>query len=92
MTPTWLTDALQKRFEELTLQANGDPKLKQTNEQTRQALEHIEAQIDGEGREAFLQWEEQWFYAQTVEKEWYYAKGVRDGVQLILSLTKDAPM
>lgn len=91
-TPAWLTDGLQKRFEELTLLANEDPKIKQTNEKIRQALEQMEVQICEDGMAAVLRWEEQWYYAQTVEKEWYYGKGVRDGVQLMLSLMKDASL
>lgn len=87
--PAWFNEGLQRRFDQLTQEVDEDPKIKAYFDQMRQALKQMETEMDGACRLPFLQWEEQWFFAQSLEKEWYYMKGVKDGAQLMLSLVHE---
>lgn len=83
---SWFNENLQIRLEKLHYEMKKDDSIK-LEQADFNILFHIFLKgLEKEERSKFLQLEVLWTRLEGLEKEWIYKKGIKDGVQLMLSM------
>lgn len=84
--PSWMQQAIQARLEEVSSQIEHDPELNRVRGETDKAFETLFAGKDVEQTPEYAEWENRYIVRKGIENERLYMKGLRDGIQLTVSL------
>lgn len=84
--PPWLQQAIQARLDEVSARIENDPELSHVREKKDEAFEGLFAGKDIEQTPEYAEWESRFIVSRGVENERLYLQGLRDGIQLTVSL------
>ena len=84
--PPWLQQAIQARLDEVTARIEHDPELSRVREEKEEAFEGFFAGKDIEQTPEYAEWESRYIVSKGIENERLYMQGLRDGIQLTVSL------
>ncbi|MFE6078252.1 hypothetical protein ACFVQB_27735 [Paenibacillus sp. NPDC057886] len=84
--PSWLEQAIQARLDEVSALIEHDPELSRVRGETDEAFEALFTGDDVENTPEFTEWENRYFVTKGIENERLYMQGLRDGIQLTVSL------
>ncbi|MDR9744411.1 hypothetical protein [Paenibacillus taichungensis] len=84
--PPWLQQAIQARLDEVSARIEHDPELNRVREEKDEAFEGLFAGKDIEQTPEYAEWESQYIVSKGIENERLYMQGLRDGIQLTVSL------
>lgn len=84
--PPWMQRAIQARLDEVTAQIEHDPELSRVRWETDEAFEALFAGKDLELTPEYAEWENRYIVSRGRENERLYMQGLRDGIQLTVSL------
>lgn len=84
--PPWMQRAIQARLDEVTARIEHDPELSRVRGETDEAFEVLFAGKDVEQTPEYTEWENRYIVSKGIENERLYMQGLRDGIQLTVSL------
>jgi hypothetical protein len=84
--PPWLQQAIQARLDEVSARIEHDPELSRVREEKDEAFEGLFAGKDIEQTPEYAEWESRYIVTKGIENERLYMQGLRDGIQLTVSL------
>jgi hypothetical protein len=84
--PRWMQRAIQARLNEVTARIEHDPGLSRLRGGTDEAFEALFASKDVEQTPEYAEWESRYIVTKGIENERLYMQGLRDGIQLTVSL------
>ncbi|MBY0202381.1 MULTISPECIES: hypothetical protein [Paenibacillus] len=84
--PPWMQRAIQARLDEVTPRIEHDPELSRVRGETDEAFEALLAGKDVEQTPEYAEWENRYIVSRGIENERLYMQGLRDGIQLTVSL------
>ncbi|WP_339169136.1 hypothetical protein MKX75_07665 [Paenibacillus sp. FSL R5-0341] len=84
--PQWMQRAIQARLDEVTARIEHDPELSRVRGGTDEAFEVLFAGNDVEQTPEYIEWENRYIVSKGIENERLYMQGLRDGIQLTVSL------
>ncbi|MCM3131280.1 hypothetical protein M3629_00685 [Paenibacillus polysaccharolyticus] len=84
--PSWMQRAIQARLDEVTEQIEHDPELSRVRGENDEAFEALFAGKDIEQTPEYTEWENRYIVRKGIENERLYMHGLRDGIQLTVSL------
>lgn len=84
--PQWMQRAIQARLDEVTARIEQDPELNRVRGGTDEAFEVLFAGKDVEQTPEYIEWENRYIVSKGIENERLYMQGLRDGIQLTVSL------
>ncbi|UPK45488.1 hypothetical protein [Paenibacillus pabuli] len=84
--PPWMQRAIQARLEEVSAQVEQDPELSRVRGETDEAFATLFADKDVEQTPEYAEWENRYIVSKGIENERLYMQGLRDGIQLTVSL------
>jgi len=84
--PPWMQRAIQARLDEMTARIEHDPELSRVRGRTDEAFEVLFAGKDVEQTPEYIEWENRYIVSKGIENERLYMQGLRDGIQLTVSL------
>ncbi|NRF93307.1 hypothetical protein HQN89_20265 [Paenibacillus frigoriresistens] len=88
--PDWFKQALIQRFNELSFAAEQQDQISPIIGRTSELLIQLMSQLDGSVHGTVLEWEEAISYQHSLEKEWLYFVGVKDGMRLVNPICYDS--
>lgn len=80
--PDWMKSALDQRFHEMARQAGRTIEICRLQTRQRDLGKKLKDELTDVQYELILEWEEIINYRNTLEKEWLYFAGFRDGMQM----------
>lgn len=84
--PPWMQRAIQSRIEEVTAQIEQDPELSRVRGEADEVFKAMFAGKDIELTSEYNEWENRYIVRIGIENERLYMQGLRDGIQLTVSL------
>ncbi|WP_339300022.1 hypothetical protein MKY92_07780 [Paenibacillus sp. FSL R5-0623] len=84
--PRWMQRAIQARLDEVTARMENDPELSRVRGETDEAFEAMFEGEDVEQTPGYTEWENLYIVRKGTENEQLYMQGLRDGIQLTVSL------
>lgn len=84
--PPWMQRAIQARLDEVSARIEHDPELSRVRGETDEAFEALFASQDVEQTLDYAEWENCYIVSKGIENERLYMQGLRDGIQLTVSL------
>ncbi|WP_340027083.1 hypothetical protein MHB71_17355 [Paenibacillus sp. FSL H7-0940] len=84
--PPWLEQAIQVRLDEVSARIEHDPVLSRVREEKDEAFKGLFAGKDIEQTPEYTEWESRYIVSKGIENERLYMQGLRDGIQLTVSL------
>ncbi|SDC95821.1 hypothetical protein SAMN05428987_3528 [Paenibacillus sp. CF095] len=84
--PPWLQQAIQARLDEVSARIEHDLELSRIRGGTDEAFEVLFAGKDVEQTPEYTEWENRYIVSKGIENERLYMQGLRDGIQLTVSL------
>ncbi|MDT0121644.1 hypothetical protein Q9R46_03260 [Paenibacillus sp. RRE4] len=84
--PPWMQRAIQARLDEVSARIEHDPELSRVRGETDEAFEALFASQDVEQTPEYAEWENRYIVRKGIENERLYMQGLRDGIQLTVSL------
>ncbi|MDN4605834.1 hypothetical protein P5G61_31745 [Paenibacillus sp. F6_3S_P_1C] len=84
--PPWMLRAIQARLDEVSSRIEHDPELSRIRGETDEAFEALFASKDTEQTVEYAEWENRYIVSKGIENERLYMQGLRDGIQLTVSL------
>ncbi|QZN78515.1 hypothetical protein [Paenibacillus sp. DR312] len=84
--PPWLEQAIQVRLDEVSARIEHDPVWSRVREEKDEAFEGLFAGKDIEQTPEYAEWESRYIVSKGIENERLYIQGLKDGIQLIVSL------
>ncbi|MBM6383094.1 MAG: hypothetical protein JSY10_03750 [Paenibacillus sp.] len=84
--PPWMQRAIQARLDEVTAQIEHDPELSRVRGESDEAFEVLFAGKQLEQTHEYAEWENRYIVSKGIENERLYMQGLRDGIQLTVSL------
>ncbi|WP_340401077.1 hypothetical protein [Paenibacillus sp. FSL H8-0079] len=84
--PPWMQRAIQARLDEVTSRIEHDPELSRVRGRTDEAFEVLFAGKDVEQTPEYIEWENRYIVSKGIENERLYIQGLRDGIELTVSL------
>ena len=90
--PPWMQRAIQARLDEVSSRIEHDPELSRVRGETDEAFEALFAGKDTELTPECAEWENHYIVSKGIENERLYMQGLRDGIQLTVSLLGQSMM
>ncbi|MNJ70345.1 hypothetical protein D3C77_667950 [compost metagenome] len=87
--PSWVSQAIQNRLDEVSGKIENDSALRQVRREERRLLYAMFENESIVQSPAFQAWEDQHHYMQSLIQEQLYKQGMKDGIQLVYSLWKN---
>jgi hypothetical protein len=84
--PQWFQKAIQARLDEVSARIEHDPELSRVREEKDEAFQVLFAGKDIEQTPEYAEWESRYIVTKGIENERLYMQGLRDGIQLSVSL------
>lgn len=84
--PSWFQSAIQERLEHVVARIEHHPELRKLRAEESSAFEAMFSGADRTKLPGFIDWEDKHHYKRGIENEHLYIKGLRDGVQLAITL------
>ncbi|SEL10244.1 hypothetical protein [Paenibacillus sp. OK003] len=84
--PPWLQQAIQARLDEVSARIEHDPELSRVHEEKDEAFEAWFAGKNVEQTPEYTEWENRYIVSKGIENERLYMQGLKDGIQLTVSL------
>ncbi|MBB6024902.1 hypothetical protein HNR77_006048 [Paenibacillus sp. JGP012] len=84
--PPWMQRAILARLDEVTARIEQDPELNRVRGETDEAFEALFASQDVQQTPEYIEWENRYIVRKGIENERLYMQGLRDGIQLTVSL------
>ncbi|MFB8372860.1 hypothetical protein [Paenibacillus taichungensis] len=84
--PSWLQRAIEARLDEVSARIEHEPELSRVRGETDEAFEVLLAGKDVELTPEYTEWESRYSVSKSIENERLYMQGLRDGIQLTVSL------
>lgn len=78
----WMEPAFEGRFFEQAREASGLKELEEAVKRQEELTTRLRQQLIPEQVELLLKWEECINYRTTIEKEWLYYAGIKDGLHI----------
>lgn len=86
MGPEWMKSAFDQRFNEMARQAGRQMGIDRLHNRQRELGNVLKNELTQAQYELILEWEEIVNYRSTLEKEWLYFAGLKDGMQILKDL------
>lgn len=87
--PLWFQCAMEQRLDWVSVKIEQHPELRQYRAEEDVAWETLFAGKDKLHSTEFMDWEDKHHFRCALENEMLYLQGMRDGVQLVMSLLTD---
>lgn len=84
--PRWMQRAIQARLDVVSSRIEQDPEMSRVRKETDEAFEVLFAGKDTEQTAEYTEWENRYIVSRGIENEQLYMQGLRDGIQLTVSL------
>ncbi|WP_338542433.1 hypothetical protein [Paenibacillus tundrae] len=84
--PPWMQRVIRARLDEVSAQIEHEPELSRVRGETDKAFEALFAGKDVEQTPEYTEWENRYIVSKGIENERLYMQGLRDGIQLTVSL------
>jgi hypothetical protein len=84
--PPWMQRAIKARLDEVSARIEHDPELSRVRGETDEAFATLFADKDVEQTPEYVEWESRYIISRGIENERLYMQGLRDGIQLSVSL------
>ena len=84
--PPWFQQAVQSRLDEVSARVEHDPELSQVCGEADEAFEALFAGKDVKRMPEYAEWENHHIISKGIQNELLYMQGLRDGIQLTVSL------
>ncbi|WP_339836921.1 hypothetical protein [Paenibacillus sp. FSL R7-0272] len=84
--PPWMQRAIQARLDEVTARIELDTELSRVRGETDEVFEALFAGKDVEQTPEYAEWENRYIVSKGIENERLYMQGLKDGIQLTVSL------
>ncbi|WP_339259772.1 hypothetical protein MKZ12_08005 [Paenibacillus sp. FSL R5-0713] len=84
--PPWMQRAIQARLDEVSSRIEHDPALSRVRGETEEAFESLFDGKDIEQTPEYTEWESRYIVSKGIENERLYMQGLRDGIQLTVSI------
>ena len=84
--PPWMQRVIRARLDEVSAQIEHEPELSRVRGETYKAFEALFAGKDVEQTPEYTEWENRYIVSKGIENERLYMQGLRDGIQLTVSL------
>ncbi|MCF7755852.1 hypothetical protein KQ941_15480 [Paenibacillus xylanexedens] len=84
--PPWLQQAIQARLDEMSARIEHGPELSRVRGETDEAFESLFDGKDIKQNPEYTEWESRYIVSKGIENERLYMQGLRDGIQLTVSL------
>lgn len=84
--PPWLEQAIQARLDEVSSRIEQEPELSRVRNETDETFKGLFAGEDMEQTPEYAEWESRYIVTKGMENERLYMQGLRDGIQLTVSL------
>jgi hypothetical protein len=81
--PEWIMKGLHERFDVLSLTVEQQEHIAPLLEKSSKLLTDLKSQVDDSANDIWMEWEEAVQYQRSVEMEWLYLRGVRDGLGMV---------
>ncbi|OPH47265.1 hypothetical protein BC351_12255 [Paenibacillus ferrarius] len=81
--PEWVLKGSHERFDDLSLTVEQQEHIAPLIQKSSKLLKDLKNQVDGTAHGILLEWEDAVQYLHSAEKEWFYLKGVKDGMGMI---------
>lgn len=88
--PSWFQSAIQQRLDHISAQIEQHPELQKFRVEENLAFDTLFSDMDKTRSPEFMDWEDKYYFKLSMEKERLYLQGLKDGVQLIVSLLGDS--
>jgi hypothetical protein len=86
MGPEWMKPAFDQRFNEMARQAGRQMGIDRLQKRQKELEKMLKNELSQAQYEVVLEWEEILNFRSTLEKEWLYFAGLKDGMQLMREL------
>ncbi|WP_019121846.1 hypothetical protein [Brevibacillus massiliensis] len=84
--PKWMKPAFDQRFIDMARQSSDLLEVEPLQARLRELDQRLKAELSEEQYKLVLEWEELNNTRTTIEKEWLYFAGCKDGIQLLRDL------
>ncbi|HHW37452.1 MAG TPA: hypothetical protein GXX18_09480 [Bacillales bacterium] len=84
--PNWFRNGLNQRFNELCYTVEQQDRFIPLKEKESVLFKNLKSQLNKLDYETFTEWELAYHDQNSLEKEWIYSKGVKDGIRLMYYL------
>ncbi|MEK4661702.1 hypothetical protein MHH93_07400 [Priestia sp. FSL H7-0729] len=84
--PPWFQQAIHVRLDEVSVRIEQDPELSSICGKTDEAFRALFGGEDVEQTAEYIEWENRYIVSKGIENERLYMQGLRDGIQLTVSL------
>ncbi|SEB10724.1 hypothetical protein [Paenibacillus sp. 276b] len=84
--PPWIQRVIQARLDEVSALIEYDPELSRVRGETDEAFGALFGGEDVEQTAEYIEWENRYIVSKGIENEWLYMQGLRDGIQLTVSI------
>ncbi|WP_413404669.1 hypothetical protein [Paenibacillus amylolyticus] len=84
--PPWMQRAIQARLDEVSALIEHDSELSRVRGETDESFEAMFEGEDVEQTPGYAEWENRYIVSKGIENERLYMQGLRDGIQLTVSL------
>lgn len=84
--PPWFNVCIEERLEFVMKQIERDPEISKLRESEQEAFKLMFPKITEAEQEGYMDWEDKHLYRSANENERIYWQGMKDGVQLVITL------
>lgn len=89
--PDWIKPALEERFLERAKEASNLEELEELGERQQKITNGLKQQLTSDQFKLILEWEEMINHRGTLEKEWLYFAGLKEGLYIWKYLLDNLP-
>jgi hypothetical protein len=82
--PEWIVKGLHERFDQLSLTVEQQEHIAPLIVRSSKLLSDLKSQMDESAQGISLEWEDAVQYQHSVQMEWLYLRGVKDGIGMIM--------
>ncbi|MGZ7443261.1 hypothetical protein [Paenibacillus sp. TH7-28] len=84
--PSWLQSAIQQRLDDVSARIARDPEMRKLRAEEHSAFEAMFPDEDKKKLPEYMDWEDKHHFRRALENELLYMQGMKDGVQLVITL------
>lgn len=89
-SPSWFQSAIQRQLDHVSAQIEQHPELHKCRAEENLAFDTLFSGMDKKRSPEFMDWEDKLHFKLAMEKERLYLQGLKDGVQLLVTLLGDS--
>ncbi|MEF2966734.1 hypothetical protein V3851_12910 [Paenibacillus sp. M1] len=88
--PAWFQSAIQQRLDHVSARIESHPEFRKLRAEEHEAFDALFLGVDKSNMPGYMEWEDKHLLRRASENERLYKQGLRDGVQLMITLLNDS--